>query len=76
MDDGETSAHMCIGQYSKSTDVYNSKDNSEADFLGAFQDRIRDRGVTTKLVADNAPIYRGWNVTKYLRDLVVSMWKL
>ena len=75
MDGGETSTHILVGQDSKITDVYKSKDNNGAEFLEAFQDRVRERGVSTKLIADNAPMYRGWNVTKYLRDLVVSMWQ-
>ena len=75
MDGGETSAHIFAGQDSKITDVYKSKDNNGTDFIEAFKDRVRERGVPTKLIADNAPMYRGWNVTKYLRDLVVSMWQ-
>ena len=75
MDGGETSAHIFVGQYSKITDIYKSKDNSRAEFLGAFKDRVRERRVPTKLTADDALMYRGWNVTKYLRDLVVSMWQ-
>ena len=73
IDGGEVSAHIFVGQDSKITDVYKSKNNSGAEFLGAFQDRVRERGVPTKLIADNAPMYRGWNITKYLRDLVVSI---
>ena len=38
-------------------------------------DRVRERGVPTKLIADNSPMYRGWNVANYLQDLVVSMWQ-
>ena len=64
MDGGKTSAHIFVGQDSKITDVCKSKDNSGAEFLGAFQDRVCERGVPTKLIADNAPMYRGWNVTK------------
>ena len=75
MDGGEVSAHIFVGRDSKITDVYKSKNNSGAEFLGAFQDRVRERGVPTKLIADNAPMYRGWNITKYLRDLIVSMWQ-
>ena len=63
-----------VGQDSKITDVYKSKDNSGAEFLGAFQDRVCEREAPTKLIANNAPMHRGWNVAKYLRDLVVSMW--
>ena len=75
MDGGETSDHIFVGQDSKITDVYKSKDNSAEVFLGCFQDRVRERGVLTKLIADNCPMYRGWNVAKYLRDLVVSIWQ-
>ena len=75
IDGGETSAHIFVGQDSKITDVYKSKNNSGAKFLGAFQDRARERGVPTKLIANNAPMYRGWNITKYLRELVVSIWQ-
>ena len=74
-DGGETSAHIFVSQDSKITNIYKSKDNSRAEFLGAFQDRVRERGVPTKVIAVNAPMYRGWNVTKYLRDLVISMWQ-
>ena len=59
MDSDETSAHIFVDQDSKITDVYKSKDNSGKEFLGWFQDRVRTRGVPTKLVADNAPMYRG-----------------
>ena len=75
MDGGETSAHIFVSQDSKITYVYKSKDNSSAEFLEAFQDRVGERGVPTKLIANNVPMYRGWNITKYLRDLVVSMWQ-
>ena len=76
MDGGKTSAHIFVGQDSKITDVYKSKDNSGAEFLGAFQDRVRERRVPTKLIAYNAlMMYSDWNVTKYLRDLIVSIWQ-
>ena len=75
MDGGETSAHIFVGQDSKITDVYKSKDNSAEVFLGYFQDQVRERGVPTKLIADNCPMYRGWNVARYLQDLVVSIWQ-
>ena len=75
MDGGETSAHIFVGQDSKITDVYKAKDNSSVVFLGAFHDRVRERGVPTKLIADNAPMYRGWNVVKYCRDLFLSIWQ-
>ena len=68
------SAHIFVGQDSKITAIYKSNDNSGSEFLGAFQDRVRERGVPTKLIADSAPMYRGWNITKYLRDVVMSMW--
>ena len=59
MDGGETSAHIFVGHDSKITDVYKVKDNSGKEFLGAIQDRVRTRGVLTKLIADNKLIYRG-----------------
>ena len=33
MDGGETNAHIFVGQDSKITDIYKSKDNSGAEFL-------------------------------------------
>ena len=75
MDGGETNTHIFVGHDSKITDVYKVKDNSGKEFLGAFQDRVRTRSVPTKLVADNAPIYRGQKLTKYLRDLILSLWQ-
>ena len=59
MDGGETSAHIFVGQDSKITNIYKAKDNSGQEFLGAMQDRVRNRGILTKLIADNAPMYRG-----------------
>ena len=61
LDGAETSCHIFVGQDSKITDVYKSKDNSGEAFLGAFQDRVCERGVAvpTKLIADNCPMYRG-----------------
>ena len=75
MDGGETSARIFVGYDSKITDVYKFKDNTGEEFLGAFQDCLRKRGVPTKLVADNAPMYRGWKVTQYLRDIITSLWQ-
>ena len=75
MDGGETSAYIFVGDDSKIVDVYKVKDGTAKGFLGAFQDRTRTRGVCTRLIAYNAPMYRGWKVTKYLRDLVVPLWQ-
>ena len=50
-----------------------AKDNSGAEFLAAFQDRVCTRGISTKLIADNVQIFRGWNITQILRDLTVPM---
>ena len=75
IDGGETSAHIFVGHDSKITDVYKVKDNSGKEFLGAMQDRVRIRGVPTKLIADNAPMYRGWKLTKYLCNLVLPLWQ-
>ena len=38
LDVAETSCHSFVGQDSKITDVYKSKDNSGSEFLDAFQD--------------------------------------
>ena len=37
----------------KITNIYKSKDNSEAEFLGTLQDQVFTRGVPTKRVVDN-----------------------
>ena len=74
MGSGQKRAHIFVSRDSKITDVYKSKNNSGKEFLGAFQDRIRTRGVPTKLVADNAPMYRGWKVTKFLHDILTRLW--
>ena len=74
MDGGETSAHIFVGQDSKIVDVYKAKDNSGKEFLGAMQDRVCTRDVPTKLIANNALMYRGWKLTKYHRDLVLPLW--
>ena len=75
MDGGETSAHIFVGQDSKITDVYEAKDNSGKELLGAFQDRVCTRGIPTNLVADNVPMYRGWKVTIFLCDILTSLWQ-
>ena len=75
MDGGETSAHIFVGHDSKITDVYKVKGYSEKEFLGALQDRVCTRGVPTKLIADNAHMYRGWKVTKYVRDIITLLWQ-
>ena len=56
---GETCAHIFVGKDLRITNVYKSKDNSGKEILGAMQDRVRNRGVPTKLIANNAPMYRG-----------------
>ena len=74
MDGSETSAHIYVRHDSKIVDVYKVKDNSAKEWLGAFQDRTRTRGVPTLLIVDNVPMYRGWKVTTVLlRNLMVSL---
>ena len=43
---------------------------------GGKQEILTPGGVKLPLIiiADNFPMYRGWNVARYLRDLVVSIW--
>ena len=59
MDGGETSAHIFVGQDSMIIAVYKAKDNSGKELLAAIQDRVLTKGVPTKLIADNTPMYRG-----------------
>lgn len=75
MNVGETSAHIYVGYNLKITDIYKSKSNSVAEFLDALQDWVCTRRVPTKLIVDNVPMYRGWNITKYLQDLIFPMWQ-
>ena len=75
MDGGETSVYIFVGYDSKIVDVYKAKDNSAKVWFGTMQDRVRQRGVPTQLIADNAHIYRGWKVTKHLCDLVLPLWQ-
>ena len=75
MVDVETSTHICVGYDSKITDVYKSQDNSKADFLGVYLDWIHTSGVLSKLVANNATVYLGWNIIQHLKVLIVSMWE-
>ena len=56
IDSKETSAHIFFGQDSKITDVYNAKDNSGVDFFGAFQDKVCEREVPSKLFTNNTPM--------------------
>ena len=72
---GENSAHIFVRDHSKATDNSKSKDNSAEVFLGCFQDRVRIRGIPSKLIADNNRMYRGWKVTKCVRDLLKSLWQ-
>ena len=75
IDDGEASVLNFVGHDSKIVDVYKVKDNSAKELLGTLQDRVRHRGVPRGVIADNAPMYRGWEVTKYLQDLVLPLWQ-
>ena len=75
MDGGETSAHIFVGHNSKTTDIYKAKDNSGKEFVGAFHDQVCTRGVPTKLVTHNVLMYRGWKVTKFLRDIITPLWQ-
>ena len=75
MDCGKISAHIFVGYDSKIIDVYKATDNSRKEFLGSFQDWVRTRGIPTKLVANNAHMYRGWKITKFLCNLIVPLWQ-
>ena len=68
MDGEEMSSHIFVEYDLKITDVNKYKDNNEAEFLDTLQERICTREVPIKLITDNAPIYRGWSVTKKLEN--------
>ena len=72
---GEKCAHIFVGKKSKLTDAYKVKNGSSEEFLESLQDRVRYRGCPTGLEADNAPMYRGWKNSRYLRDICISQWQ-
>ena len=72
---GVTRAHLFAGSSSKLLDAYGAKDGSEDVFLTVLQSRCVTRVVPTKLVADNAPMYRGSSIAKYLLDMFISLWQ-
>ena len=72
---GFTRAHIFYGTTSRLTTVHEAVNGLALTFLGALQDRVRQFGCAQKLVADNAPLYRGWRITKYLRDTWMSLWQ-
>ena len=72
---GFTRAHIFYGTTSRLTTVHPAINGLATTFLGALQDRVRQFGCAQKLVADNAPLYRGWKITKYLRDTWMSLWQ-
>jgi hypothetical protein len=71
----QTHADIFCGRTTKITNAYRAKDDTAATFLACFQDRVCSRGASTRLIADNAPMYRGWRVTRYLRDTWTSLWQ-
>ena len=64
-------AHLFTGSVSKVMDAFGVKDGSSAEFLSSFQERVVKRGVPTKLVADNAPLYRSKSIARYLLELMI-----
>ena len=72
---GVTTAHLFTGCTSKLLDGYACKTGHSADFLQAMQQRNITRGVPSRLIADNAPLYRGSAITKYLNDMHISLWQ-
>ena len=59
---GVTRSHLFIGSSSKLLDAYGAKDDTKEVFLTALQSRVVTRGAPTKLVADNALLYRGSSI--------------
>ena len=70
-----TRAHLFVGSSSKLLDAYGAKDGSKENFLSALQRRCLTRSATTKLVADNAPLYQSNSITRYLLDMFISLWQ-
>ena len=73
IDGGETRAHIFVGLILRITDVFKVKSGSIECFLGALQDQVRKRGAPMKLIADDAPLYQGWKITKYVCDTWISL---
>jgi hypothetical protein len=71
----QTHAHIFCCRTTKITDAYRAKDDTAATFLKCFQDHVCSHEAPTRLIADNAPMYRGWCVTRYLRDTWTSLWQ-
>ena len=65
---GFSKAHVFYGTTTRITDIFWANTDSPQDFLGAYQDRVCSRGSPQRLIADNAPLYCGWRITRYLRD--------
>ncbi len=68
-------AHLFTGSVLKVMDAFGAKDGSSAEFLSSFQGRVVKRGVPTKLVADNAPLYCSKSIAKYLLELRISLFQ-
>ena len=66
---GVTLAHLFTGCTSKLLDGYGCKTGDSADFLQCMQQRNITRGVPSRLIADNAPLYRSSAITKYLNNM-------
>jgi hypothetical protein len=72
---GVKTAHLFTGCTSKVLDGYGCKSGDSADFLLCMQQQNITRGVPTRLVADNAPLYRSNAIAQYLGDMFISLWQ-
>ena len=62
-------AHIFTGFVSNVMNAFGVKNNSSAEFLSSFQHETVKRVVPSKLVANNAPLYRSNSAIKYLVEL-------
>ena len=72
---GVTLAHLFTGCTLKLLDGYGCKTGDSVDFLQCMQQRNIARGVPSRLIANNAPLYRNSAITKYLNDMFISLWQ-
>ena len=75
IDGDKTLAHIFVGLISRVTDVFKAKNDSAECFLGTFQDHVCMCGAPNKLIADNAPMYRSWRITRYVRNIWCPLWQ-
>lgn len=73
---GATAVQLWVGQNSKFTTVHALTGTTKEDILLTFHDRIWNYGALEEIVADNAAVYCGARISKYLHDLWIQLWQL